>query len=145
MNTSNLFTIVTIIAIVGISYYIYTRGKSKEGLCQSMGIRYRTFALDKDGQLLKTDKFKFKSWDGVDYEARVGNDGFFYVNKKGSDIVKKMGDIQILRFRSAQWFASINGKYFVLSRLNGVVDLNVDWLDLIDWDDYSYSIKILTE
>jgi hypothetical protein len=144
MDSSRILILIVIAIVVYLAYRYYWSGK-KEGLCQTMATKYRQFVMTKNGQRFITDRFRFKSWDGSDFVAQLSEDGKFYVKKRGNNFTDVLEDIQVLRFRSMQWQVSVNGNYFVLSRLNGILDLNMDMLDLIDWDDYSYSIKILTE
>jgi hypothetical protein len=124
--------VLIVVAILLYLLYRYYNAK-KEGMCQTVATKYRQFIMTKKGQNFITDRFRFKSWDGSDFEARLSEDGKFYVNKRGNNFSEVLEDIQVLRFRSMQWQVAVNGNYFILSRLNGVLDLNMDMLDLIDW------------
>ena len=89
----------------------------------------------KYGDEVISDYFRFKSWDGSKWFAQIVNN-IFHVRRKGSDKIDIRSSISILRFRSMEWQLAMTpeGKFLVF-RMNGITGMELEALDLIDWDD----------
>lgn len=102
----------------------------------------KIFTIVKLGDVFQTSKFRFKDWSGADFEAEILG-VYFQIRRKGSDVVNLVDTINILRFRSMQWQLSFlpEGKFLVF-RFNGLTGMPMKTLDLVDWDDETYSIVL---
>ena len=92
---------------------------------------------------ITTDKFRFKSWDGTNYTCKIINNEFF-VRPMGSNQVFNVRVINILRFRSQQWQVALVNNKFIVSRFGGTIGMEFTKLDLVDWDDTDYTIKVIS-
>lgn len=106
-------------------------------------VKPKKILIRKDGVSQETDTFTYKSWDGTNWKAQiVGNR--FYINQLGSSKKYIVNTINILRFRSMEWQLTIlPNSDFLLFRLGGTTGIPYKTIDLIDIDDYSYSLSML--
>lgn len=100
--------------------------------------------ITKDGKSSIAKSFRFKMWDDSKWTAQI-IDNKFYIRQRGSNDIHIVSTINILRFRSQQWQVTLNNKgdKFLVFRLNGIVGTLFQTLDMVDWDDYTYNVRII--
>jgi len=91
------------------------------------------------------DNFRYKTWDGTNWTCQIVNNKF-YVRQMGSNKIYPTRVLNILRFRSQQWQVAYikDSNKFLVYRFGGIRGMLFDEMDLVDWNDRSYTVKILT-
>lgn len=95
-------------------------------------------------KVIISDKFRYKTWDGTNWECQIVN-GDFYVRQMGSKKIYPVRVLNILRFRSQQWQVAYLKPLakFLVYRFGGTIGMPFEKLNLVDWNDRNYTIKVI--
>jgi hypothetical protein len=151
MNTMYLIiSIIVILIILFVLYYIFLRNNNTENFKHDNSVNlYKEKKIIITSPYRPNDKyitneFRFKTWDGSDWTAKIINDKF-YIKRKESNRLIRTNIINILRFRSQQWQITYleNENKFLVFRFGGIRGMLFKKLDLVDWNDESYTIEVM--
>ena len=134
--------IITVVIGLIIAVIIYIRVYKKEKFTYPP--TPTKLLVTKLGKSYTTTLFRFKMWDDSKWVAKI-IDGRFHIRQRGSNDVHIVSTINVLRFRSMQWQVTLNNAHtkFLVFRLAGLVGTLFQTLDLVDWDDKTYNVRII--
>jgi len=155
MNLKVIIAIVIVIIIVLILYYKYFSNYTENMIKSDSGSIKQKIQLYKKKKFIITppgepynryiaDSFRFKTWDGSNWTAQLINN-VFYLKRMGSNRINHERVLNILRFRSQEWQAAFlpDQNKFLVFRLAGIRGMPFKVLDLVDWNNFSYTVEVI--
>jgi len=150
MVLSKIVIIIVVILIALIILYQWGLKRNMEPMIDTKEVslyKKKKFIITPPGEPFNriiSDSFRFKTWDGTNWTAQLVNN-VFYLRRMGSNRLNKKRVINILRFRSQEWQVAYlpDQNKFLVFRLAGTRGMPFKVLDLVDWNNYSYTVEVI--